>query len=59
MCFRPYTATGLLTEGKDGALPIAPIYWYVFPNLEKLSVKDTFNISPMDQFDLTKVVVTG
>jgi oligopeptide transport system substrate-binding protein len=45
--------------GQDGALPIAPIYWYVFPNLEKLSVKDTFNISPMDQFDLTKVVVTG
>jgi len=45
--------------GQDGALPIAPIYWYVFPNLEKLSVKDTFNISPMDQFDLTQVVVQG
>jgi oligopeptide transport system substrate-binding protein len=45
--------------GQDGALPIIPIYWYTFPNLEKLSVKDTFNISPLDQFDLTQVVVKG
>ena len=45
--------------GQDGALPIIPIYWYTYPNLEKLSVKDTFNISPLDQFDLTKVDVKG
>jgi oligopeptide transport system substrate-binding protein len=45
--------------GPDGAVPFTPLNWYVFPNLEKLSVKDTFNINPMDQFDLTKVVVTG
>jgi oligopeptide transport system substrate-binding protein len=45
--------------GQDGAMPILPIYWYTFPNLEKLSVKDTFNINPLDQFDLTKVVVQG
>jgi oligopeptide transport system substrate-binding protein len=45
--------------GQDGALPILPIYWYTYPNLEKLSIKDTFNISPLDQFDLTKVVVKG
>jgi oligopeptide transport system substrate-binding protein len=45
--------------GQDGAVPMAPIYWYTYPNLEKLSVKDTFFISPMDQFDLTKVVVKG
>jgi len=45
--------------GQDGALPITPIYWYTFPNLEKLSVKDTFFISPLDQIDLTKVVVKG
>jgi oligopeptide transport system substrate-binding protein len=44
---------------QDGALPIAPIYWYTFPNLEKLSVKDTFFISPLDQIDFTKVVVEG
>jgi oligopeptide transport system substrate-binding protein len=45
--------------GQDGALPILPIYWYTFPNLEKQSVKDTFNINPLDQFDLTQVVVNG
>jgi oligopeptide transport system substrate-binding protein len=45
--------------GQDGALPIIPIYWYTFPNLEKQSVKDTFNISPLDQIDFTKVVVKG
>jgi len=45
--------------GQDGAMPILPIYWYTLPNLEKLSVKDTFNINPLDQFDLTKVVVQG
>jgi oligopeptide transport system substrate-binding protein len=45
--------------GQDGALPVIPIYWYTFPNLEKQSVKDSFFISPLDQIDLTKVVVQG
>jgi len=45
--------------GQDGELPILPIYWYTYPNLEKLSIKDTFNINPLDQFDLTQVVVKG
>jgi oligopeptide transport system substrate-binding protein len=45
--------------GQDGAVPITPIYWYTFPNLEKLSVKDSFQISPLDQIDFTKVVVKG
>jgi oligopeptide transport system substrate-binding protein len=43
--------------GQDGALPIMPIYWYTYPNLEKLSVKDTFFISALDQIDFTKVEV--
>jgi oligopeptide transport system substrate-binding protein len=43
--------------GPDGALPIMPIYWYTYPNLEKLSVKDTFFISALDQIDFTKVEV--
>jgi oligopeptide transport system substrate-binding protein len=45
--------------GQDGALPITPITWYTFPNLEKQSVKDSFFISPLDQIDFTKVVVKG
>jgi oligopeptide transport system substrate-binding protein len=43
--------------GQDGAVPFIPIYWYTFPNLEKLSVKDSFFISPLDYIDFTKVVV--
>jgi oligopeptide transport system substrate-binding protein len=43
--------------GQDGALPIMPIYWYTYPNLEKLSVKDTFFISSLDQIDFTQIEV--
>src|SRR4029453_5557835 len=60
--FGLYAPMGEMLFGQEGALPvmpIIPIYWYTFPNLEKLSIKDTFNISPLDQFDLTKVVVQG
>jgi oligopeptide transport system substrate-binding protein len=57
--FELYAQMEDMLFGQDGALPIIPIYWYTFPNLEKLSVKDTFNISPLDQFDLTQVVVKG
>jgi ABC-type oligopeptide transport system substrate-binding subunit len=45
--------------GQDGAMPIMPIYWYTYPNLENQSIKDTFNISPLDQIDFTAVVVQG
>jgi oligopeptide transport system substrate-binding protein len=45
--------------GQDGAMPILPIYWYTYPNLEDVSIRETFEISPLDQFDLTKVVVEG
>jgi dipeptide transport system substrate-binding protein len=57
--YQIYAQLEQMLFGQDGELPIIPIYWYTFPNLEKLSVKDTFNISPLDQFDLTKVVVKG
>jgi oligopeptide transport system substrate-binding protein len=43
--------------GQDGALPIMPIYWYTYPNLEKLSVKESFTVNLLNQIDLTKVVV--
>jgi oligopeptide transport system substrate-binding protein len=45
--------------GQDGALPFTPIYWYTTPNLEKLSVKDSFFISPLNYIDFTKVVIKG
>jgi oligopeptide transport system substrate-binding protein len=49
-------AEAMLTSA-DGELPIAPIYWYTYVNLERESVKDTFNINLLDQFDLSKVVI--
>ena len=45
--------------GEDGAMPILPIYWYTYPNLEKESIKESFFISPLDQIDFTTVEVTG
>jgi oligopeptide transport system substrate-binding protein len=57
--YQIYAQLEQMLFGQDGALPITPIYWYTFPNLEKLTVKDTFNITPLDQSDLTKVVVKG
>jgi oligopeptide transport system substrate-binding protein len=45
--------------GQDGAMPILPIYWYTYTNLENQSIKETFEISPLDQIDFTKVVVQG
>jgi oligopeptide transport system substrate-binding protein len=43
--------------GQDGGLPFTPLYWYTYPNLEKLSVKDSFTVNLLNQIDLTKVVV--
>jgi ABC-type oligopeptide transport system substrate-binding subunit len=45
--------------GQNGEVPIIPIYWYTYANLEKENIKSTFNINPLDQIDLTKVKVEG
>jgi ABC-type oligopeptide transport system substrate-binding subunit len=52
-----YRQAEAMLTGPQGAMPIAPIYWYTYTNLERESVKDTFNINPLDQFDLSKVVI--
>ncbi len=44
--------------GENGAVPVSPIYFYTYVNLERPSVQDTFNLNLLDQVDLTKVVVT-
>ncbi len=46
-----------MLTGPNGAMPIAPIYWYTYVNLEKPWVAKTFNINLLDQFDLTKVKI--
>jgi ABC-type oligopeptide transport system substrate-binding subunit len=48
-----------LMFGEDGDVPLTPIMWYTYPNLENDAVRDTFFISPLDQIDFTKVVVQG
>ena len=48
-----------LLLGEQGAVPFAPIYWYTYTELERESVRDTFNLNLLDQVDLTKVKVEG
>jgi oligopeptide transport system substrate-binding protein len=43
--------------GEDGEMPLTPIMWYTYPNLENDRVRESFFISPLDQIDFTKVVV--
>ena len=43
--------------GQDGALPIIPLWYTTYPNLERETVKDTFSINLLDQVDLTKVEI--
>ena len=45
--------------GEDGALPMTPLYWYTYPNLENLSIKDSFTVNLLNQIDFTSVVVEG
>jgi oligopeptide transport system substrate-binding protein len=52
-----YRQAEAMLTGPQGELPIAPIYWYTYTNLERASVKGTFQINPLDQFDLSKVVI--
>jgi oligopeptide transport system substrate-binding protein len=52
-----YRQAEAMLTGPQGEIPISPIYWYTYTNLERESVKDTFNINLLDQFDLSKVVI--
>ena len=56
-----YGIYGQLEEilfGENGEVPLAPIYWYTYTQLERPTVQDTYNLNLLDQIDLTKVVVT-
>jgi oligopeptide transport system substrate-binding protein len=52
-----YRQAEAMLTGPQGELPIIPLYWYTYTNLERESVKDSFKINPLDQFDLSKVVL--
>jgi oligopeptide transport system substrate-binding protein len=55
--YEVYRQAEAMLTGSDGQLPFIPIYWYTYTNLERESVKDSFEINPLDQFDLSKVVI--
>jgi oligopeptide transport system substrate-binding protein len=43
--------------GQDGFLPFIPLWYITYPNLERETVKETFEINLLDQVDLTKVEI--
>jgi oligopeptide transport system substrate-binding protein len=45
--------------GENGAVPFTPIYWYTYTQLERESVKDTYELNLLNQVDLTKVRLKG
>ncbi len=47
-----------LLWGEDGDLPVSPIYFYTYTNLERENIKESFSVNLLNQTDLTKVVVT-
>jgi oligopeptide transport system substrate-binding protein len=51
-------AENMLT-GPNGDFPIIPIYWYTYVTQEAPSVKGSFNVNLLDQFDLSKVKVVN
>jgi oligopeptide transport system substrate-binding protein len=56
--YKLYGEAEQILFGENGDVPVIPIYFYTFPGLEKLSVKDSFEFNLLNQVDLTKVVVT-
>ena len=56
--YKLYAQAEDILFGENGDMPLIPIYFYTYTNLEKENVKATFNLNLLDQVDLTKVVVT-
>jgi ABC-type oligopeptide transport system substrate-binding subunit len=57
--YKVYRQLEDILYGPDGAVPVIPIYWYTYVNLETEAIKDTFNLNLLDQVDLTQVVEGG
>ncbi len=54
---RLYAAAEDILSGQSGELPVVPVYWHTFANLEALAVKESFSINPLGQIDLWAVEV--
>jgi oligopeptide transport system substrate-binding protein len=55
--FEAYGQLEDILLGEEGEVPITPIYFYTYTHLEKESIKETMEINPLDQIDLTAVEV--
>jgi oligopeptide transport system substrate-binding protein len=56
--YKLYREAEDILGGENGEMPVLPIYWYTFADLERESIKATFDVNLLNQTDLTKVVVT-
>jgi oligopeptide transport system substrate-binding protein len=57
--YKIYAQLESMLTGPNGAFPFIPVYWYTYVTQEATSVKDSFNINLLDQFDLSKVRVVN
>jgi oligopeptide transport system substrate-binding protein len=57
--YKLYARAEKMLTGPNGDFPIIPIYWYTYVSQEAPSVKGSFNINLLDQFDLSKVKVVN
>ncbi len=57
--YKLYARAEDMLTGPNGDFPIIPIYWYTYVTQEAPSVKGSFNINLLDQFDLSKVKVVN
>jgi oligopeptide transport system substrate-binding protein len=55
--YQLYAKAEAILTGKNGDMPIAPIYWYTYADLQKSYVQG-YTINPMDEIDLSKVSVS-
>jgi oligopeptide transport system substrate-binding protein len=44
-----------ILHGPNGDMPILPIYWYTYTQLENPAIRDTYELNLLDQVDLTDV----
>jgi oligopeptide transport system substrate-binding protein len=55
--YQDYQKAEQILTGKNGDMPVAPIYWYTYADLQKSNVHG-YTINPMDEIDLAKVSVS-
>jgi oligopeptide transport system substrate-binding protein len=55
--FEFYGRLEQILHGRNGQMPVLPLYWFTYVQLERASIQETLNLNPLDQLDLTQVEV--